>query len=126
MKSIFIPGLLCMFGIFGCSSDSLEDLKMLGNNNFSAETWKNSSQEERGTMVFSFLQQHDVTSMKVEDVQSLLGESTAYYEYDEFPAYLVGSKEIESEYGRGYLLAFPFDRETGIVRQYVILPKPKK
>jgi len=115
-----------MFGLFGCSSDSLEDLKILGTNNFSTEAWLNASQEERGTMVFSLLQKHNVTNMKVEEVQSLLGESTAYYEYDEFPAYLVGSKEIESEYGRGYMLAFPFDRKTGIVSQYVFLPKPKK
>lgn len=126
MKNIFITGLLLMFGLFGCSSDSQEDLKILGTNNFSKEAWMSSSQEERGTMVFSLLQKHNVKNMKVEDVQSLLGKSTAYYEYDEFPAYLVGSKEIESEYGRGYLLAFPFDRKTGKISQYIILPKPQK
>lgn len=114
-----------MFGIFGCSSNSLEDLKVLGTDEFSKDGWMNASQREKGKMVFSLLRKYDVTNMKVEEVQSLLGGSTAYYEYDEFPAYLVGPENIESEYGDGYLLAFPFDRKTGMIRKYIIHPKPK-
>lgn len=71
------------------------------------------------------LQKYDVANMKVEELQSLLGESTAYYEYDEFPAYLVGPENIGSEYGNGYLLAFPFDRKTGVISKYIIHPKPQ-
>lgn len=114
-----------MFGIFGCSSNSLETLKVLGTDKFSKDGWMNASQRERGGMVFSLLQKYDVTNMQVEELQSLLGESTAYYEYDEFPAYLVGPENIESEYGNGYLLAFPFDRKTGVINKYIIHPKPK-
>lgn len=115
-----------MFGIFGCSSSSVEDLKILGRSDFSKDGWIKASQEERGEMVFSLLKKYNVTEMQVEDVQSLLGKSTAYYEYDEFPAYLVGSKKVKSESGDGYILAFPFDRKTGKVRKYIIQPKPSK
>ncbi|VAW87562.1 hypothetical protein MNBD_GAMMA18-2199 [hydrothermal vent metagenome] len=114
-----------MINIFGCSSNSIEDIKILGTNEFSKEAWNSASQEERGKMVFSLLKSHDVKKMKVEEIKSLLGESTAYYEYDEFPAYLIGSKSIKSDYGNGYLLAFPFDRKTGLIRKYIIIPKPK-
>jgi hypothetical protein len=126
VKANLMLGVFFMFGIVGCFSNSLEDLKVLGDDGFSKEVWRDASQEERGRMVFSLLHKHDVTKMKVEEVQALLGESTAYYEYDEFPAYLVGPKDVESEYGKGYLLAFPFERTTGVVSKYVIYPEPKK
>jgi len=126
MKITILVGFLFISGIFGCSSNSPEDLKVLGTNSFSKDAWADAPQEERGKMVFSLLHKYKVTKMNVEDIQSLLGKSTAYYEYDEFPAYLVGPKNIESEYGSGYMLAFPFNRKTGIIRKYLILPKPKK
>lgn len=126
MKIIILVGFVFIFGIFGCSSNSLEDLKVLGTSTFSKDAWADASQEERGKMVFSLLDKYKVTKMKVEDIQSLLGKSTAYYEYDEFPAYLVGPKNIKSEYGSGYILAFPFNRKTGMVSKYLVLPKPKK
>ena len=125
MKNIFILGLIAMINIFGCFSNSTEDIKILGTNEFSKEAWNSASQEERGKMVFSLLKSHDVKKMKVEEIKPLLGESTAYYEYDEFPVYLIGSKSIKSDYGNGYLLAFPFDRKTGLIRKYIIIPKPK-
>jgi hypothetical protein len=125
MKNILILGLIAMINIFGCSSNSIEDIKVLGTSEFTTEAWANASQEERGKMIFSLLKKHDVKKMKVEEIKSLLGNSTAYYEYDEFPAYLVGPKSIKSDYGDGYLLAFPFDRKTGLIREYIIIPKPK-
>ena len=115
-----------MMSLFGCSTSSIEDIKALGTSEFTAEAWTNASQEERGKMVFSLLKKNDIKKMKVEEIISLLGNSTAYYEYDEFPAYLVGQKSIKSDYGNGYLLAFPFDRKTGLIRKYVIIPKPNK
>jgi len=115
-----------MINIFGCSANAIEDIKVLGTSEFSKETWTDASQEDRGKMVFSFLKKHDIKKMKVEEIKSLLGDSTAYYEYDEFPAYLVGPKSIKSDYGNGYLLAFPFDRKTGLIRKYIIIPNPKK
>jgi len=126
MKNILILGLITIMNIIGCSSNSIENIKVLGTNEFTKEAWVNASQEERGEMVFSLLKTHDVKKMKVEEIKSLLGNSTAYYEYDEFPAYLVGSKSIKSDYGDGYLLAFPFDRETGLIRKYIIIPSPQK
>lgn len=126
MKNILILGLIAMINIVGCSSSSIEDIKSLGTSDFTTEAWKNASQEDRGKMVFSLLKKHDIKKIKVEEIKSLLGNSTAYYEYDEFPAYLVGPKSIKSDYGDGYLLAFPFDRKTGLIREYVIIPKPKK
>ena len=125
MKNILFVGSMFIFATFGCSSSSPEDLKALGTNPFSKDVWVDASQEERGEMVHSLLHKYQVTKMKVEDVQSLLGKSTAYYEYDEFPAYLIGPKHIKSEYGSGYILAFPFNRKTGMVSKYLILPKPK-
>ena len=77
-------------------------------------------------MVFSLLQTYDIENMNVEEIKLLLGESTAYYEYDEFPAYIIGPKTVKTEYGDGYLLAFPFDRKTGVIRKYIIFPEPKK
>ncbi len=126
MKKFLVLGLIAMINFFGCSLDSLEDIKVLGTGEFSREAWAKASQEERGKMVYSFLKKYDVKKMKVEEIKSLLGDSTAYYEYDEFPAYLVGPKSVKSDYGNGYLLAFPFDRKTGLIRKYVIIPKPQK
>lgn len=126
MKNILILGLIAMMNLFGCSSNSIEDIKALGTSEFTTEAWTNASQEERGKMVFSFLKKHDVKKMRVEEIKSLLGNSTAYYEYDEFPAYFVGPKSIKSDYGDGYLLAFPFDRKSGVIRKYILIPKPNK
>lgn len=121
--------LLCFYivsGLLGCSSSSLEGLELMGTNNFSKDAWVNASQEERGKMVFSLLKKYDIKKMKVEEIKNLLGESTAYYEYDEFPAYLVGPRTIQSQYyGKGYVLAFPFDRSTGFIREYIIMPNPQ-
>ncbi len=74
-------------------------------------------------MVYSFIAQHDITVMAYDDVVNLLGKPTAYYNYDEYPAYFVGPKNIESEYGKGYVLAFPTDRKTNKVRRYIIVPQ---
>jgi len=73
-------------------------------------------------MVASFLETHNITNMTSQELRSLLGESTAYYEYDEFPAYFVGSENTKSDTGNGYLLAFPIDRKTGKIRKYIIKP----
>ncbi len=124
MKKILSGLFLLAFGIAGCSSDSLEAIKALGTRDFSADAWSSASQKDRGEMVFSLLDTYEITTMKVEEIKALLGESTAYYDYDEFPAYLVGPETIQSEYGNGYVLAFPFDRRTGLISHYVISPKP--
>lgn len=113
-----------LFFFIACSSDSIENLKKLGTDEFSQDAWRNATQEERGAMVYSFLSNYDISKMMTHDLISLLGQSTAYYEYDEFPAYFIGPQTVESEYGKGYVLAFPINRKTGLISSFVIIPKP--
>lgn len=115
---------LCFFGLLGCSSQD-ESLKALGTQKFSKQGWKIANQQERGMMLYSFIKTHDVKSMTSKDIVTLLGESTAYYQFDDFPAYLVGPENVQSEAGSGYLLAFPVSRSTGLVQRYVLQPDPQ-
>lgn len=101
------------------------NLHVLGNDEFSKEKWSTASQRQRGKMVASFIDSHEVTSMTASELRSLLGESTAYYEYDEFPAYFIGSKSTEEDDNNSYVFAFPIDRKTGRIRKYVIEPPIK-
>lgn len=116
---------LCLVSfICSCSSSNDMNLQKLGSEEFSKEAWGMASQEARAGMVYSLSRNYVFNQMNKDQVHALLGKPTAYYEYDEFPAYFVGPKKIESEYGKGYLLAFPLDRETGLVRELVIIPTP--
>ncbi len=121
MKKIFLM-LLCI-AVFSCSNDSLEKLKTLGTDEFTIDNWASADQEERGKMVYSFIKKHDMHKMVPSDIKNLLGPSTAYYNYDEFPAYLIGPKNIKTEYGNGYLFALPIDRKTGKIKTFVIFPE---
>lgn len=114
---------MSLFGLLGCSS-AVDDLKKLGDQPFTEESWSSATKEARAEMVYSFVTERDLEKLTAEDIIRLLGEPNAYYEYDEFPAYLVGPDSIQSEYGEGYLLAFPVDRETGFVKKFVLQPKP--
>ena len=125
MKKLLILCIAIIINLSGCSPDSIENVKVLGTDKFSQTAWMKATREERGKMVYSFLRNHDVKKLKVEKIRSLLGEYTAYYEYDECPAYSIGPQTIESGHGKGYLLAFPFDRKTGITKKYVIIPDPE-
>ncbi|WP_199611044.1 hypothetical protein [Flocculibacter collagenilyticus] len=109
----------------GCSDSTnmYEQYQQLGTETFTSEKWKSASQEERATLIYSFLTQYEINKLSREDVIALLGEPTAYFEYDEIPAYFIGSKSVSSVYGSGYLIAFPYDRTTGIVTKVIIKPK---
>lgn len=121
-----ICSLLAMVWLFGCSSSSIvEQAKLLGTRHFTQDAWAKGNQEQRGEMVYSFLTQHDPVSLSSTDVKKLLGESTGYYDYDENPAYLVGPASVESEYGKGYLLAFVADKTSGKITTVKIVPQPK-
>lgn len=122
MKAVFI---FLIILISGCGADNMTGLLVLGNDEFTKEKWNAASQVERGRMVASFLKGHDITNMTTQELRSLLGESTAYYEYDEFPAYFIDPENMESDNGSGYLLAFPIDRKTGKIRKYIIEPPIK-
>lgn len=116
---------LCFLGLTGCTSPD-ESLRMLGTQEFSKQRWQMATQQERATMIYSFIKTHDVKSMTSKDIFDFLGKSTAYYQYDDFPAYLVGPENVKSEAGSGYLLAFPVSRSTGLVQRYVVQPDPQE
>ena len=73
-------------------------------------------------MVFSFLSQNDPKSLTAIGVKELLGTPTGYYDYDENPAYIVGPSNVESAYGKGYLLAFVAEKTSGKIMRVELFP----
>ncbi|PID50416.1 MAG: hypothetical protein CR991_01415 [Proteobacteria bacterium] len=122
-KKIFIF-FLWLISLAGCDHKYSNEFESLGTTPFTVNTWKSASQEEKATMLHSFMLQYNVVGMSPKYLKELLGESTGYYDYDNIPAYLIGSDEIHSEYGNGYLLAFPLDHSTGLIKSYIIIPVP--
>ena len=106
----------------GCGEPSIQNLKILGTEQFTPEKWQTAKQVERARMVYSLISQHEVEKLNAKDIYSLLGPSTGYYEYDEFPAYLVEHSPPEKNQRIEYLLAFPINRDTGKVRKFIIEP----
>lgn len=118
--------LLATISLFGCSPPPVaEQAKLLGTREFSKEEWSVASQEKRGEMVFSFLSRHDFKSLTSNRVKELLGTPTGYYDYEENPSYLVGPSSVESEFGRGYLLAFIAEKTSGKILAVKIIPEPR-
>lgn len=110
----------------GCTSSStIDQARLLGDKPFAAEIWASASQEQRGEMVASFLSLYPPGSLSSDKVKQLLGHPTGYYDYDENPAYLVGPSTVESQYGKGYLLAFVTDKTDGKITSIKIIPEPK-
>lgn len=115
--------LLSVIVLSGCSADSIENqAKKLGARDFTTQAWAVGTQEERGQMIASFLAKYSVTDLTGKQVRLLLGPSTGYYDYDEYPAYLVGPRTVKSEYGNGYLWVFITDKSNGKVRKVVLVP----
>ncbi|MFC5548642.1 hypothetical protein [Massilia aerilata] len=107
----------------GCSGESIEkQAKKLGTREFTAQAWRGGTQEERGQMIASFLGKHVVTELTGKQVKDLLGPSTGYYDYDEYPAYLVGPGTVRTEYGSSYLWVFMTDKNSGKVREVILVP----
>jgi hypothetical protein len=107
-----------------CSDRALyERTKVLGEREFTHSAWMNSDQVGRGAMLSSFLKKHKPEELTRKEIEALLGPPTAYYDYDEFPAYLVGPTSIESSYGKGYVIAFITDRKTGYVSRVEMVPE---
>lgn len=123
---IWIWSAITMISLFGCSSSSVtEQAKLLGTKTFTQEAWAMGSQKQRGEMVYSFLSQYEIKSLSSDSVKELLGNPTGYYDYDENPAYFIGPNTVESEYGKGYLLAFISDKTSGKINALKIIPEPK-
>ena len=117
-----------LYGIIGCTQEtneipSIENFKALGTIPFSQINWTSSNQEERGKMVYDLLKNSDFIGKKRADVVSVLGQPTSYYDYNEYPAYVVGPKTVSSEYADGYVLAFITDHVSGEITNYEIVPK---
>lgn len=100
----------------GCGADVHDATEAWGTDEFTSEKWQNATAPERSGLVHSFLTKYDIDSLSAETVTAALGAPTAYYEYDEFPAYevVVGDQR--------YVMAFPIDRETNLVRKLVFVP----
>jgi hypothetical protein len=117
---------IAVISLFGCTSSSTVDqARALGNQTFSKATWAAASQERRGEMVASFLSQHAPSSLSANTVKELLGPPTGYYDYDENVAYFVGPQSVQSQYGKGYLLAFVTDKTSGKITSVKIIPEPR-
>lgn len=118
---------LLVLCIIGCSGNSISDqARLLGSKEFTVDGWAAGTQEQRGEMVASFLAKHKPTTLTSKELIELLGLPTGYYEYDEYPAYFVGPASIESEYGKGYLLAFVTNKNSGKVVKVILIPKVRK
>ncbi len=114
IKSLVFITLLFM--VLGCENKSIEKVKAFGTEEFVSSEWKVSDINIKSKMIYSFLINHNIENMDANEIHQLLGESTAYYEYDEFPAYNVTLN------GTKYIIAFPINRETNKIRKYVFVP----
>ena len=115
--------LLALGFLQGCSDYTVEaQIHTLGDEFFTPQAWARGDQVGRGRMVASFLSQYPPERLTRDDVRDLLGEPTGAADRPEDLAYLVGPATVESRYGKGYLLIFVIDRQTGKVTQVRIFP----
>jgi len=117
IKYLFV--LFLFIATLSCENSLLEKAKIFGTKDFISSEWKSSDDTAKSEMIYSFLKNHNINTMASDDVHQLLGESTAYYEYDEFPAYNLILNGTE------YVVAFPIDRDTSKIRKYVFEPELK-
>lgn len=112
-----------MLGLTGCWLNSVENqARKLGAREFTPKAWATASQMQRAEMTASFLKQHDTTNFTRKEVEALLGTQTAYYNYDTNLAYVVGPDTVRSMYGKGYLLVFEADKDTGRIDSVFFVP----
>lgn len=115
--------LLALGLLQGCSDYTVEaQIHSLGDEFFTPQAWASADQAGRGRMVASFLSQYPPQRLTSDDVRDLLGAPTGAADHPEDLAYFVGPTTVESRYGKGYLLIFVIDRETGRVAQVRIFP----
>jgi hypothetical protein len=118
-----VASLLTAAILSACSGGSVEkQAAKLGSKEFTVQAWKAAGQEGRGEMVASLLAKHHFAGSPANDVRALLGPATAYYDYDEYPVYLVGPKSAKNAYGDGYLLVFVTDKNNGLVKEVRLVP----
>lgn len=122
MKWIF-AWLLALGLLQGCSDYSIESqIHSLGYEHFTPQAWAKADQVGRGRMLASFMSQYPPDRLGRAELKDLLGEPTGHADHDGELAYFVGPATVESQYGKGYLLIFVIDRQTGKVVQVRIVP----
>jgi hypothetical protein len=117
--------LCCILLLSSCNNPSskIDGLKKFGTERFNKEQWKNGDPVVRGTMIYDYLNTRiPLTTMSLKEILDDLGENTAYYEYDTFPAYAIG-KPIKGDRNTS-VIAFIIDHDTGNVKDIQIDPKP--
>lgn len=122
MRLLFIA-LSMVTTLSACSAESVESqAKKLGVRDFTVQAWTAGTQEQRAQMIASFLAKYKATDLTGKQVRTLLGPSTGYYDYDEYPAYLVGPAAVKSGYGNGYLWVFITNKSNGRVDRVILVP----
>ena len=112
IKYLFVLFLLAT--TLSCENSLLEKVKIFGTKDFVSSERKSSDDTAKSEMIYSFLKNHNVNTMTSDEINQLLGESTAYYE---FPAYNLILNGTE------YIVAFPVNRDTNKIRKYVFGPE---
>lgn len=119
MKHYFMLVLLVACSL---SATPVDEAKKLGHNVFTKDAWAASGQQQRGTMLHSFLTQQAQRKVTAKEIERLLGPPTGYYDYDENLAYVVGPKSIQTEHAQGYLVVFFPDAQSGKIKDIRIVP----
>lgn len=115
--------LLFALAYAGCWLNSVENqARKLGQREFTPAAWSSATQMQRAEMTASFLEQYDTRGFTRKDIEALLGEQTAYYNYDSNLAYVVGPDTVQSMYGKGYLLVFEGDKDDGRIESVFFVP----
>lgn len=120
MRSIILA--LCLSTCLqACGGDTSIEIRFgsWGACEFERVRWAHAGREGRGCMMASFLRKHPAEGMSTAELKQLLGEPTAYADYDQDPAYLVGPGSA----GRGQLLVFRTHRLTGRIVEVQVLPE---
>lgn len=116
---------LVLISLCSCQQDvSIDRLKFLGTDKFSQDKWLVTSETGRGRMVYDLIKNHKVMDVSRDRIIEMLGTPTAYYEYDEFPAYLVGYASATEVEGDSYVLAFLVNHSTGKTYKFVLDSSP--
>ncbi len=129
MKILKFLALTIILFITACtnarSNFNIENLKVLGETPFDASEWNAANPEARGAMLYDLLSNYSFIGKKRKDVNDLLGKQTGYYEYDEYPAYLVGKSTASNSNNNSadYLFVFITDHNTGLIQDYLLIPQ---
>lgn len=122
MRSWILAGLTVLLVGACVRTPVQEQVRALGNREFSPEAWAVATPVEREQMLGSFFSQYPAERLTVPQVKRLLGQPTAYYDYDANLAYYVGPSTVKSKYGKERMLVFITDKRTGAIEEVELVP----